>query len=141
MNKQNPAIQAEVFRGLEGIKTVWEDTLNYKETYWIGSGRYVPRRFPDFFNHWNKRRIAKKIQWFNLHRVEFKKEIKPYQHEHLRFLPREFSANPTVICIYGDKVVNFLYGENLFAFVIESKELAENYRAYHKYLWDKVAKK
>lgn len=79
--------------------------------------------------------------WLNLHRIEFKKEIRPYPCEHLRFLPKEFSANPTVIGIYGDKVVNFLYGETLFAFVIESTELAENYRAYHKYLWKNIAKK
>lgn len=133
-------IRAEVYRGLEGIKAVWEDTLNHKETYWIGSGRYVPRRFPGFFNYWNKKRVAKKIVWYNLHRIEMKKEIKPYQFEHLRFLPIEFSANPVVICIYGNKVVQFLYGETLFAFVIESKELSENYKAYHKFLWDNVAK-
>ncbi len=139
-NTRKPAIRAEVYRGIEGIKAVWEDTLNYKETYWIGSGRYVPLRFPDFFNNWNKRRIAKKVVWFNLHRIEMKKEIEPFQLEHLRFLPKEFSANPIVIGIYGNKVVNFLYNENLFAFVIESKELAENYRIYHKYLWDHIAK-
>lgn len=133
-------IKAEVYRGIEGIKAVWEDTLNYKETYWIGSGRYVPRRFPDFFNNWNKRRIAKKVIWYNLHRIEMKKEVESFPLEHLRFLPKEFSANPVVICIYGDKVVQFLYGENLFAFLIESKELSENYRVYHKFLWDNVAK-
>ncbi|MBI2632204.1 hypothetical protein HYW75_04325, partial [Candidatus Pacearchaeota archaeon] len=138
---KKPDIKAEVYRGIEGIKAVWEDTLNYKVTYWIGSGRYVPRRFPDFFNNWNKRRISKKIVWFNLHRIEMKKEIKQFQFEHLRFLPKEFSANPVVICIYGNKVVQFLYGETLFAFLIESKELSENYKAYHKFLWDNVAKK
>jgi hypothetical protein len=66
--------------------------------------------------------------------------VKAFPFEHQKFLPKEFSGNPTVICIYGNKVVNFLYGESLFAFVIESKELADNYKSYHKYLWDKVAR-
>jgi len=132
---------AEVFRGEEGIKTVWEDSLNYKETYWIGSGRYVPKKFPIFFSHWNKKRIQKNHKWWNLMRDEMRSEnVKAFPFEHQKFLPKEFSGNPTVICIYGNKVVNFLYGESLFAFVIESKELADNYKSYHKYLWDKVAR-
>ncbi len=74
-------------------------------------------------------------------RNEIRQELyKPLLFEHIKFLPEEFSGNPAVICIYGNKVINFLYGESLFAFVIESKELADNYRSYHKYLWNKVAK-
>ena len=137
---EKPKIRAETYRGQEGIKSIWEDMLNYKEICWIGSGRYVPKQFPAFFQHWNKRRIKLKIQWFNLLRNEMKKEVKAMPFETIKFLPQEFSGNPTVTCIYGDKVVQFLFGKNLFAFIIESKELAENYRAYHQYLWEKVAK-
>ena len=73
-------------------------------------------------------------------RIEMKKEVKQMPYEHIKFLPKEFSGSPTVVGIYGNKIVNFLFGENLFAFVIESKELSENYKRYHKYLWEKVAK-
>jgi sugar-specific transcriptional regulator TrmB len=139
-NESRPDINAEIFRGAEGIKAIWEDMLNYKETYWIGSGRYMPRKFPNFFANWNKRRVKKKHMWWNIHRVEMKKEIREYHYEKLRFLPKEFSGSPTVIGIYGDKVVNFIYGKELFAFLIESKELADSYRRYHKYLWKNVAK-
>ena len=61
--------------------------------------------------------------------------------EEVRFLPKEFSGNPAVVGIFGNKVVNFLFTEDFFAFVIESKEIAENYGAYHKYLWNNVATK
>ncbi|MCA9485875.1 MAG: hypothetical protein KC506_03460, partial [Nanoarchaeota archaeon] len=54
-------IDSEVFRGQEGIKAVWEDMLNYKEIRWIGSGNYMPNKFPAFFSNWNKRRNKKKI--------------------------------------------------------------------------------
>ena len=57
-----------------------------------------------------------------------------------KFLPPEFSGSPTVTVAYGDKVAQLLFGEYINVFVIESKELAENYKKYHKYLWDKVAK-
>ena len=137
---KRPDVSAEIFRGYDGIKTLWEDMLNYKEVYWIGSGRYVPKKFPNFFENWNIRRIKKKVKWFNLMRYELRAETKQMPLEELKFLPKEFSGNPTVICIYGNKVVNFLFGDDVFAFIIESKDLADNYRMYHKYLSDNVAK-
>lgn len=139
-NSSKSKINSEVFRGAEGIKAVWEDMLNYKEIYWIGSGRYIPKMYPGFFEGWNKRRIKLKVKMFNLIRHELMKKVKPFQLEYVKFLPDEFSGNPTVIGIYGNKVVNFLLGDQLFAFSIENKELADNYRRYHKYLWDKIAK-
>ena len=138
-NFKRPLINAEIYRGNEGVKAVWEDMLNYKAVYWIGSGRYVPKMLPHFFANWNKRRIELKVKWYNLLRYELRREIKPMPLEYVKFLPKEFSGNPTVIGVYGDKVVNFLFGDYFFAFLIENKDLAENYRLYHKYLWDNVA--
>ncbi|MDD5191729.1 MAG: helix-turn-helix domain-containing protein [Candidatus Nanoarchaeia archaeon] len=137
---KKPEIKAETFRGEEGIKAVWEDMLNSNAVYWIGSGRYVPKMFPIFFIHWNKRRIKKKVKWFNLLRHEMRKEIEIMPLEYIKFLPKEFSGNPTVTAIYGNKVAQFLFGDFLFVFLIESKELAENYKRYFNYLW-KLAKK
>jgi len=133
-------IDAQIFRGPEGIKAIWEDMLNYKENYFIGSGRYVPKQMPFWFANWNKRRIKLKVKWFNIFRHELKKETTAMPHEKIKFLPKEFSGNPTVIGIYGNKTVNYLLGKEFFAFVIESKELAEDYKRYHKYLWDNIAK-
>jgi len=137
---KKPGIKAEIYRGKEGIKAVWEDMLNYKENYFIGSGRYAMKLLPDFWYNFNKRRIKSKIKWYNLLRKEMKKEVKAEKYEFIKFLPEEFSANPLVIFIYGNKVANVLWSPDFFAFVIESKEIAENYKKYHKYLWDNVSK-
>ncbi len=135
-----PKIKAEIYRGSEGIKAVFEDMLNYKENYFIGSGRYVVKLLPHFWTNYNKRRIKLKVKWFNIYRAEMKMEVKPFPFEYVRFLPKEFSGNPGVIFIYGDKTTNVLWSEEFFAFAIESKAITENYRRYHKYLWDNVAK-
>lgn len=140
-NSHKLDINAEVYRGYEGIKAVWEDMLNYPAVYWIGSGRYVPKQLPGFFAGWNRRRIKLKVKWYNLCRYELRKEVKPFPFEYPKFLPKEFSGNPGVIGIFGNKVANFLFEEEPFAFVISSKSIADNYRKYHKYLWQKVAKK
>lgn len=143
LNKEE--FRAETFKGKEGLKAVWDDMLNYKEIFWIGSGMYVPDKFPAYFKDWNKRRLQRKVKSFHLYRNEKRNDVEKYPDKNIftdcRFLPPEFSGNPTFTTIYGDKVANTLIGENIFVFVIESKELAENYRKYHKYLWDKVAKK
>ncbi|MDD4983533.1 MAG: helix-turn-helix domain-containing protein [Candidatus ainarchaeum sp.] len=140
-NSRQSTINGEIFRGKEGIKTIWDDSLNYKEIYWIGSGRYVPKKYPAFFAMWNKKRVAKGIKLHNILREEMRGKIKPWVSENIKFLPKEFSANPVVIGIHGNKVVNYSYGKELFAFAIENQDIAESYKAYFKYLWNKVAKK
>ena len=137
---------SEVFRGAEGMKAVWDDLLNYDNIYWIGSGMYVPLRFPAFWNDWNARRMKKKVGSYHLFRsdkredVENRKGFDKNKISNWKFLPAEFSGNPTVTVAYGDKVAQMLLGESISVFVIQSKELAENYKKYHKFLWDKVAK-
>lgn len=138
-NSKRPAIDAEIYRGAEGVKAVWEDMLECREVRWIGSGRYVPEMMPHFFAGWNKRRIKLKVRWFNLLRHDMRGKAKAMPLEHMKFLPEEFSGNPSVIGIYGSKVADFVFGDELFAFVIESRAIAENYVRYHKYLWNKVA--
>lgn len=131
---------AEVFKGAEGMKAVWDDMLNYKDIYWIGSGMYVPDKFPAYWSDWNKKRLKRKVGSHHLFRFEKRKDVNKKLFTSCKFLPKEFSGSPTVTVTYGDKVAQMLLGENIFVFVIESKELAENYVRYHKFLWDSVAK-
>ena len=134
-----PAIRAEVFRGKEGIKSIFEDTLNYGEVYFISGGHYVIKFLPEYWLSYNRRRIERKIKWINLWRHDLKEKIQPLELEKIKILPKEFSGNPNVIFIYGNKVANVLWSD-FFAFAIDSKAVAENYKNYHKYLWDNIAR-
>jgi sugar-specific transcriptional regulator TrmB len=141
LSARREEIYAEIYRGGEGMKTVFEDSLNYPEIYWIGGGRYMPKMFPTWTANWTRKRIKRKVQVYYLARHELRAEVpKPYGYEKMKFLPEEFSKSPIVIGIYGDKVTNYLFGKTIIATVTKSKELAESYKAYHKYLWDNVAK-
>ncbi|MDD5133340.1 MAG: helix-turn-helix domain-containing protein [Candidatus Nanoarchaeia archaeon] len=131
---------AEIFKGAEGVKAVWEDLLNYDSIYWIGSGGYIPEKYPAFFKDWNKRRIKKKVKSYHLYRYEKWYITSKSWFTGAKILPKEFSGNPTVTVIYGDKVGQMLLGENVSVFIIKSKELAENYKKYFKYLWENIAK-
>ncbi|MEK6956037.1 MAG: helix-turn-helix domain-containing protein [Nanoarchaeota archaeon] len=137
-NSEKQELFAEIFKGPEGVKAVFDETLNYKESYWIGSGAYVPERFPAFFNDWNKRRKKLRVKTYHLFRYE-KWDIGFKLYASLtKRLPPEFSGNPTVTVVYGSKVAQMLLGEEISVFVIKSKELAENYKKYFKFLWDNV---
>lgn len=122
-------------------ESFFEDMLNYKENYFIGGGWYIVKELPYYWPNYNKRRIKLGVKWFNLVRYELRKTKIPEEKlMYVKFLPKEFSKNPVVVFIYGNKIVNVLWSKEFFAFMTESKEIAENYKNYHKYLWDKMAK-
>ncbi|MBI5061298.1 MAG: hypothetical protein HZB67_03210 [Candidatus Aenigmarchaeota archaeon] len=137
---KKPKIGAEIYRGPEGLKAILEDVLNYKDTYFIGGGLYIVKRTPSLWRVFNRRRIRLGVRWYSLAREEVRGH--PVTKERLfytRFLPKEFSVNPNVIWIYGNKVANVLWTEDIFVFLIENKEIAENYKKYFEYLWNNVA--
>ena len=135
-----PAISAEIYRGREGIKAILEDSLNYKSIRFISGTWFIPNVLKYYWPRYNKRRIEAGIPWYNLVRYEYRNDPLPEKKlMHVKILPEEFSGNPVVIYIYGNKVAIVSWGEETFSFVIENKEIAENYLRFHKYLWDKVA--
>jgi HTH-type transcriptional regulator, sugar sensing transcriptional regulator len=135
-----PSISAEIYRGRDGIKSILEDSLNYDSIRFIGGSWYVPRILKYYWPRYNKRRIEAGIPWYNLVRYENRNDPLPDKKlMHVKVLPKEFSGNPVVVYIYGNKIANVSWEENAFSFVIENKEIAENYLRFFKYLWGKVA--
>lgn len=140
-DKKQPSIDAEIFRGSEGVKTVWNSMLESKEIYWLGAGDYIPFMLPIFFRNWTAKRAKKGIPMKMLYRGDAKrpkKEVLPLETK--KFLPPDFNSNPVVTAIFGNSIVNFIYKEDFFTIVIQSKDLADHYRMYFKYLWKNVAK-
>lgn len=138
--EKKPQVRFETFRGKEGMKTVFEDILNYKNTYIIGGGFFIIKELPHYWPQYNKRRIKAKCTWNNLIVDEVKNKIPKTKLLKTKVLPEEFSGNPIAVVIYGNKVVNLSWGEEAFAFVTESKSMKQNYKKYFDYLWKNVAK-
>lgn len=139
-NAHKLKVNVEIFRGKEGIKAIFEDMLNYNKTYFIGGGFYIMDLFPTFWPSYNRRRIKKKTVWYNLVKHEYRNRKIKTRLMNVKYLPKEFSGEPTVIFIYGNKVVNVLWDDDLFSFSIESKKISESYVKYHNFLWNKIAK-
>lgn len=137
-NSLSPEIESEIYRGLDGIKTILKECLNYKEVLFIGATGDVENRLPYFWPHYNKKRIKMKSKWKLLlvHEAKDKPITKSALYEY-KILP-EILSGLNVIYIYGDYVANVLWLEKPIAFVIKHKTLSNNYKKYFDYLWKTV---
>ncbi|VVC03071.1 Sugar-specific transcriptional regulator TrmB [Candidatus Burarchaeum australiense] len=136
------------YRGLEGLKEVLEDSLNYKEGYWIGGRSDMTIHIPEYFRERFQPECIKRGIVFRL--IAWPetrgREITRAPFVRIRYMPKGSMASTSksgnVIWIYGDKVVNVLWGgkEKVVAFSIENKEISRNYREYFEVLWRMAAR-
>ena len=145
--------EAYIYRGLEGQKNVWRDVLRVnKDSYFIGAkaGWFDPRLETSriaFF----KGAVKQKIKFIQLFDYEVKNLV-PNFPKHFpgdlkyRFLPREYSTN-SGIHVFGNYVMTYTgltvgkIDENVVFFVIHSKDLAESYRTWFWYMWQRSSAK
>jgi len=133
-----PEIESEIYRGNEGIKTILNECLNYKEVLFIGATGDVKDRLPYFWPQYNKKREKMKCKWKLLLVHESKeKQITRSKYYEYKVLPKILSGL-NVIYIYGDYVANVLWLEKPIAFVTKHRTLANNHRKYFNYLWKNV---
>jgi len=131
-------IESEIYRGMEGIKTILKECLKAKEVLFIGATGAVEDRLPYFWPQYNKEREKRKVLWKLLLVHEARnKLITKSKYYHYKILPQILSG-PNVIYIYGETIANVLWLEKPVAFVIKHKALAESYRKYFDYLWKTI---
>src|SRR3989338_5788922 len=133
-----PEIESEIYRGIEGIKTLLKECLKYKEVLMIGATGDVENRLPYFWPHYNKKREKLQCKWklFLVYEARNKPITKSKYYEY-KILPKILSGL-NVIYIYGDYVANILWLEKPIAFVTKHKTLANNYKKYFDFLWKTI---
>lgn len=131
---------ASIFQGKRGIRTIFEDILNYREYFAFASKGKFKEILGIYFDQFQRKKKQKKIKSKilieeGLKESDYVKSI----HGEIRFLSKEYNY-PTATFIYGNKIAFFVFTEYPTAFLIESKEVVESYRSYFGLLW-KIAKK
>jgi len=141
--------KAVIYKGVEGYKNYLEDILEVGEdVYCLGAkGGWGYKGLGDFSDWFNKERTRKKIKVYDLFDYEMKELItkgkRPLysMYGEDRYMSADFSTN-SAVDIFGDYVVTFtsLYPErfddDVTLFVIQSKDLADSWRTWFKFLWD-----
>jgi sugar-specific transcriptional regulator TrmB len=144
--------EAYIYRGLEGQKNIFRDILRVgQDSYGIGGkGEWFDLKLEIARQGFFKEANRKKIKFFIIYDNEIKKTasnfIKTWPGNlQARFLPKEYSTNSN-LHIFGDYIVSytniglFKTPENIVMFIIRSHDLAESYRKWFWYMWEKAEK-
>ena len=127
--------ETNFYKGKEGLKTVFEDQLNYKEIMLLGASPMAYEVLKYYFKWYDQTRKQKKIK---TRIIAQDRKIKHIALSEIRYLPEKYSS-PVSVNIYGDKVAIILWASLPFAVVIKNKEISQSYKNYFEILW-KIAK-
>ena len=137
---QKEEIKVEIYKGLEGFKTVHNDIIKVGKDL-IGFG-VDEIRFKEmssvFMEQYFKKKYEKGIKE-RLLTSEKAKFIFDKKGTYYRFIPDEF-FNPTATFVYWNKVAIIVW-EPLTIIMIENQGLAESYKKYFELLWSYAGKK
>jgi len=129
--------EATVFKGKKGLKTILEEITKTKELLVFGTGWGMKETLGHYYEQWHLRLRRNKIKAkILLPRNRKGLFLKPFN---AKYLPEE-NIIPSTIAVYGERVLNIIWGEEPIAVLIISDKAAESYKNYFKLLW-KIAKK
>ncbi len=141
-NRTEEKSQVNMFKGLKGMKTVFEDILkNAKgENLVIDSSGKFTEKMPYYFPHFKKGLEQNKIKVRHIVRKGKENTLHPSTTTEMRSFPKIVGEQKITTNIYGDKVALILWSDVPEAVIIKDKSAAEAYRSYFEILW-KSAKK
>jgi sugar-specific transcriptional regulator TrmB len=146
--------RVQFYEGLEGIKTVFEDTLfeKPKEILAFSSLDDLTQLLPDYIRQYAVRKAESKIplrgivmdtsgarRYATTHYKN--KNAAPEVVPQIRFVPKDKFVFKNEINIYGNKVaIISLKEEELLGIIIESAVVADTWRAIFELAWDGAGK-
>ncbi len=129
--------EATIFKGKNGIKSVFEDILMEKKPLLVyGAESRFADMLPAYQKDWNKRRakLNIKIRIIYNEKAKKKKIQEKLKLVKMRFLPKHYDF-PSTTMIYGNKVAIISWTEVPFGFMIKSSEAAKSNMNFFDILW------
>ncbi|MBS3057836.1 MAG: hypothetical protein J4478_00360 [Candidatus Diapherotrites archaeon] len=130
--EQKSDFEINVFKGKNGLKSIYEDVLREKKTrYIISKGGAFKEFMPEYYEKWvskvKKLRMKSKI----ITRQGYaEKQRKGLEQRHFS----EKFITPHSTMIYGDKVALLLWSVPL-GILIKNKKISQDYKKYFDFLW------
>lgn len=139
-SKEKEDTTVEIFKGIEGLKTVFKDIIRAGEDYIaLGEEGEAQKILPFFAKKFLKEIEKSNIKEKVIAREDYKGKIIESKNSEVKYLPKEY-VSPTSLVIYGNKVANFIWSKPHHVILTTNKEVADSYRSYFKLLWQ-MAKK
>ena len=132
---------AQVFEGMDGIKSVRETALNNMHSgdviYYFGNSKSGHENVLGYWDDWNNRRVKKKI-WayivYNQDSKDFGERRKRLKYTKVKYLAQK-GASHAWIEIYEDTVAIVMKYQTPMSIVINNKFVAESFKTYFNILW------
>ncbi len=124
----------ELFKGKDGLKTVFHDIIKTKKDYFVmGSIKQfediLQYAMPSFLKQIESLDIKEKVI------CDKKEKIIKISSGKYRYLSGKYLF-PSSYCIYGDKVAIFIWHLPYFAIVIKNRDVAKTYQNYFDFFWE-----
>ena len=132
--------QIRFFEGIEGIKTIYADTLTSKgDILNFSNSNEIRNHWTEYDEEYVKKRAKKKIYLRGLCPKDsagekVHKEDKKY-HREMRLLPQDQFDFTNEINIYDNKVAIISYENEPIGMIIESQAIADSQRAIFNMCW------
>lgn len=130
--------QVNMFKGLKGMKTVFEDILHSakgKENLVIDSSGRFEEKMPYYLPHFVKGLESNKIKVRHIARKDKGDTLHSSRTTEVRYFPKIVGEQTITTNIYSDKVALILWADVPEAVVIKNKATADAYRSYFEILW------
>lgn len=134
--------EAQIFRGVKGMKKVLAEILSARENLVLGmTNRSTELLGETYWKNYNAKIKEKKIKEKLLLNSNFKDvyTLKKNKNIQVRTLPKELNQ-VTEIILFDEKVAIFIYSEKPFVFLIKDKDLYQTYLQQFEFLWKKSKK-
>jgi len=142
--KTNQEIIAEIYKGKEGAKTIFEDILKENKD-WLSIGASakseitLPYYMDNFYRKMSNKKIKLKSLFTNNSETQkLRSKLKNYTNIKVKFLPKEIK-NLMSVFIYSNKIVIIPITEDIeinpLIILIKSKESSDSYKDYFNWLW------
>ena len=133
--------QVNMFKGVKGVKTVFEDILNSaknKENLVIDSSGKFGEKMPFYLPHYVRGLEKNKINIRHIARKDKMKTLHSSKTTRVRFFPKVVGEQRITTNIYSDKIALILWSEVPEAVIIKDKAAAEAYKNYFEILWNQA---
>ena len=128
-----PETKVEVYRGKEGINTIYRMVLREKKPYYLfGGGEEACTRVELINRKFVRKAVKEKIPGKILERK--KAWFFVGENEEYRFIPDELISSTTTM-LWNDKTAIFVWSEPYYVILIENPEITRDNLTTFNYLW------
>ena len=137
---------ASIYEGWRGIRAAQENYLKEMkpgskgEYLMVGASRQLHKKLDAYFNYFHERRAKMKIPaklLFNENNREFGKLKGEYAPVEIRYMPKKV-ITPSWMSTYKEMVLIGVAEEGMpMAIFIKNRAVAESYRQYFYFMWEK----